>query len=95
MASLISRIERSISASSRSSTGGSVPSTPAWMVEANTSEPSESVVTSLAASSFSADSQSTAITDTLSHLVPPLRKACSTSSGTASETALFDSMSTI
>src|SRR5256885_150983 len=83
MASLISLIERSISASS-SSSGTSWPITLAWMVEANTSSPRVCVEMPVAASLSSALSHSMASTETLSLFGPPLRSACSTSSGTAS-----------
>jgi hypothetical protein len=82
MASLISRIERSISASSRSS--GASAARLAWMVDANTSSP-RPWWTCRSASVSSADSHSTASTVTLSLLAPAVRSASSTSSGTASE----------
>src|SRR5688500_8346874 len=73
IASLISRIDRSISASS-SSSAGSWPSTLAWMVDANTSSPSVWVEMPPVESPSSADSHSTEITVTLSLFGPPLRR---------------------
>jgi len=84
MASLISRMLRSISASSRSSALASVPRL-AWMVDAKTSSPSDRVEMPLLLSTSSAASHSTASTVTLSLFSPASRKARSTSSGTASE----------
>ena len=87
MASLISRIERSISASS-SSSGGASPSRLAWMVDAKTSLAQVLRGHAALASPSSAASHSTPSTVTLSLFGPPLRSACSTSSGTASDRAL-------
>src|SRR6185436_20401065 len=94
MASLISLIERSISASS-SSSGTSWPITLAWIVDAKTSSPSVCVEMPEPLSAASALSHSIASTETLSLFGPPLRRACSTSSGTASEMAFFASCSVI
>ncbi len=76
---------RSISASSRSSALASVPRL-AWMVDANTSSPRDSVEIALLLSVSSADSHSTASTVTLSLFSPASRNARSASSGTASVT---------
>ena len=75
MASLISLIERSISASS-SSSGGSAPSALAWIVDAKTASPSDCVEIALVRSPSSVPSHSTASSETLSHFAPPLRSAC-------------------
>jgi len=83
MASLISRMLRSISASSSSSDAPSA-LTLAWMVEAKTSSPSDSVEMAALLSRSSAASHSTASTVTLSLFSPAVRSARSTSSGTAS-----------
>ena len=48
----------------------------AWMVEANTSSPSDWVEMPIVLSLSSAASHSTASTETLSLFAPPLRSAC-------------------
>src|SRR6185295_5929561 len=95
IASLISLMDRSISASSSSSGETSLPSTLAWIVDANTASPSAAVWMPPSWLSPSTPSNSTASTETLSHFGPPLRSACSTSSGTESDSGSDESCSAI